>query len=296
MKASREPVIVVALAVLSLCPVMAGIACFPAPVTEASLAPPSCVVDTPYPGSVALTPPSPVLLSTSDQWNVSAEGGTGIGFQLRAPAEFSGAWVATAPTGVFVMNASSAQCIVTVTPPPAQLNGTFDMTLFPGDYVVGFEWSPGANIVVAPTQPWTATFDRGLDVLQGPEQITLPPNGHAAWTITAPSNASRFFLEDAMETNSCHFELAVVTQSVYRGFEAGQGPLNGTGTTVLTSVVGSVPGNSSPCGPSSGISQFWCDSGPFGWTSGDVAVFYNEAGYAASLYAYAPLEISYNTG
>ena len=193
------------------------------------------------------------------------------------------------------MNASSAECIGTVIPPPAQLNGTFHVTLFPGDYVVRFEWSTEANIVVAPTEPWTATFDRGLDVLQDPEQITLPPNGHAAWTITAPINASRFFLEDAMETNSCHFELAVVTQSLYREFEAGQGLLNGTGATVLSSVFGSVPGSSSPCGPSWGITQFWCDTGPFEWTSGDVAVFYNEAEYPASLYAYAPLEVAYTT-
>jgi len=297
MTASRESFIVVGFAVLSLCLVVLGVALLPPPTTEVSLASPLCARNaTAYPGSVVLTPQSPVLLPKFDRYNVSAGGAEGIGFQLDAPADFSGAWASTFPTYVFVMNVSSGECEVTFIPPPASPSGTINLTLFPGNYVVLFGWSPGADILLTVTQPWMVTFDRGLDVLQGPEQIALPANGHVAWTITAPSNVSRFFFEEAIATNSCNFELAVLSPAVYRAFVAGQGPLNGNGTDVLDRVVESTPGSTSSCGPSSGTIDSWCEAGPFNWTSGDVAVFYNGADYAATLYPFAPLEVSYLTG
>ena len=298
MTASRESVIVVSLAVLSLCPVMAGAVFFPPPSTEALLAVPWCAQDsTPYPGSVVLTPQSPVLLAMSDLYNVSAEGEDGIGFQLDSPADFSGAWAATSPTNLTVTNVTSALCELGGSPSPGRLNGTFNITLFPGNYELRFDWLPGADIIAQATQPWKATFDRGLDVLQAPEQIALPAGAHAAWTITAPSSASRFFFEEEIATTSCNFELAMLPPAVYRAFAAGVGPLNGNGTDVLDHGVESTPGSTSPCGPYSGAAAYsWCENGPFNWTSGDVAVFYNGADYAVTFYPFAPLEVSYLIG
>lgn len=296
MTARREPVIVVLLAVLSFGPVLWGMAFFPSSAPNASLAVPLCARDsTPYPGSVALTPQSPVLFPKLDRYNVSAEGAGGVGFQLGAPADFSGSWAATSPTSVFVINVSSGEC-VTGPPPPPQLNETFNITLFPGNYVVLFRGNFGTNVVLTATQPWRATFDRGLDVLQGPEQIAVAPNGHAAWTVSAPGNASRFFIEYAMETTSCDFELAMLPPAAYRAFTAGRGPLNASGADVLELVVETTPEGTISCGPSSGTTFFWWETGPFNWTSSDVVVFYNAADFTTTLYLYAPLEISYLAG
>jgi len=286
---------VVVLAVVSLSPVLVGIALFPVPSTPAPLAAPLCSqYSGPYPDSVLLTPQSPVLLPKFDRSDVSALGSGGIGFELGAPADFSGTWNATSPTYVFVMNVSLAGCEPVIAWPRPTLNGTFNITLFPGNYEVRFE--PGANIFLTATQPWMATFDRGLDVLQGPQQIPIPANGHVAWTLSAPSNASRFFFEDAMVTTSCDFELAMLPGAAYRAFAAGQGPLNGNGTDELDSVFTSSPGSTAPCAPPSGHVYFWDKDGPFNWTSGDVAVFYNGADYAATLYPFAPFEVSYVIG
>ena len=292
MKSGREPVIVVAVAVLSLSPVMAAVASFPAPSSALSLAPPECVRTAPYSGSVELTPGSSVLLPTSGQWNVSTEG-RGIGFQLNDPADFSGSWVSTSPTAVLILNVSRLGCIINGAPPPARLNGSFNGTLFPGNYVVLVVSFPDSDIVITATTPWMAAFDRGLDVLQSPAQVEIPDNGTAAWTLYTPADASRYFLEAAIGTNSCDFELAVLPSAVYRAFVTGQGPFNGSGTEVLEQVVTSSPGTTGPCGLPSGPTYFWGDMGPYNWTSGDVVAFYNAADYGAVLYPFAPLEVSY---
>ena len=293
MAARREPVIVVTLAVLSLCPTMAGIMLFPSPSASPAGGPlslPCPEISTPYPGSVNLTPQSPVLLPMLGRYYLT---GSAIGFHLAAPADFSGGWNATAPIDLFVLNFTTESCTMGPPIPPGQLNGTFNVALFPGNYVVRFEPAYGANHSIVATQPWVARFDRGLDVLQPPEQFTLPPDGHLAWPILAPSGASDFFLEAAMTTNSCNQEFAVLSAAHYNAFASDHAPLNGNGTAVLEG--GSTPTLCSAVW-SGAVTSWWGDFGPYNWTSGDMVVFYNGANETATLYAFGPLEASYRTG
>jgi len=282
----RERATVIALAVVSLCPVLAGIAYFPTPTTLGALNPECPVSSTPWPGSVAITPQSPDLLPKLSQYNAS---GGGIGFQLNAPADFSGSWGANSPIDLVLLNLNFVSCNLGPARVP-RLNGTFNLSLFPGNYVVQLTWpnSVPAPLITA-TQPWVAEFDRGLDLLQVPEQFTLASGSHLAWALAAPNNASRFFLQGAIATNSCDFEFAVLPPAAYRAFASGQGPLNGTGADLIAQSNGG-------CGPGANEEVSWPGYGPLDWASGDVAVLYNAANYAAEFNVYAALEVSYLTG
>ena len=288
MQATRDAGIVVCLVVLSLTPVMVGLLTFPTQSGRNPLAQFCPWNPSPYYNSVNLTPQSPVLLPGLDQHNA---GRGDIGFHLDASADFSGAWVATAPVDFGVGNLDAPLCGGGRAPGPAQLNGTFNISLFPGNYVMGFGYSyVGGAPTITATQPWMVTFDRTLEVLQSPKDIGLAPNGYAAWTISAPSDAARFFVEYGLVTSSCSFELAMLPPANYRAFVSGHGPLNAHGTEAILNLLGS------SCGLASGPAEAWCETGPFNWTSSDVVVFFNGDGDGAGLNFFSPLEVSYLSG
>ena len=291
MQPTQEAVIVACLVVLSLSPVMVGLLAFPTQQPRDPLAPLCPWNPSPYDNSVNLTPLTPVLLPRLDQYSV---GRGAIGFHLGSPADLSGAWNATAPITFGVENVSSAPCYNGPPQSISEVNGTFNFALFPGNYVIHLGWSfSGGTPTVTATQPWIATFDRGLDVLQTPEEIPLSSDGYSAWTVSAPNSASQFFVEYALVTDSCNFELAMLPPSTYRAFVSGQGPLNSNGTDVILSTHSPYGGQ---CGPSWGPADAWCETGPFNWTSRDVVVFFNEANYGVGLNLFTPLEVSYLTG
>jgi len=293
MQATRDAAIVGCLVVLALSPVMVGLLAFPTGVARDPLAPFCPGNPSPYYNSVNLTSQSPVLLPELDRYGV-AKGP--IGFHLDAPADLSGAWNATAPISFGVGNVSAPPCLDTGLPGAGHLNGTFNITLFPGNYVIALGWSyyEGSPTVTV-TRAWVAAFDLGLDVLQTPKEIALAPHGYAAWTVSAPSRASHFFVEYALVTDSCSFELAMLPASAYRAFLSGQGPLNANGTEVIGPMPGGPPAG--PCGPNSGgVMEDICETGPYNWTSRDVVVFFNAADSGAGLNLFAPLEVSYLSG
>jgi hypothetical protein len=236
-----------------------------------------------------LTPRSPVLEAKGQ--NLSAANET-IEFSVGRPADLHGSWTSTSPVYVGVFD-FSLFCGTAPDPPIpiGSLNGTINETLFPGVYILDFEWfGDHANSTWTATESIAASFDRGLDVLAGPGATTIASPGYAAWTITAPAQAYSYFLEWAMTTSSCNDELAVLPPRTFQAFESGLGPLNGNGTDVIET------SSTSPCAAMSGTSTEVGDLGPSNWSSGDVLVYFNGGGTVATLTLLAPLEASYRMG
>lgn len=289
MAVSREPAIVVVLTCVMLLFVVLSIAVFPSPIT------PSATVSS-CPGSVptatlhqTLSPQDPVLLPKCSGYPVSLGS---IAFTVRAPADLHGAWQATNPIAVAIFNATVATMPNYGWPPPiGSLNGSINLTLFPGEYEILFQaYGAWRNTTWIATQTIHAVFDRGLDVLQGPENVPLSEAGYVAWPISSPANASEFFFESWMATTACDYEMVVAPNSVFVNFTSG-GPLLTTGTVLLLSAY------TNACTVSAEPTLFGPGVlGPLNLTSGDVVVFLNQAGAPASLSLLAPFEISYLLG
>lgn len=233
-----------------------------------------------------LTSQSPVLVAKGQ--NLPATNGP-IEFWLDKPADLHGSWASTSPAYLEVID-FSLYCALGPSYPPipigGTLNGTINETLFPGIYILDFEWfGDHANSTWTATEPITASFDRGLDVLAGPGATLLESHGYTAWTISAPVSASSFFLAMEMTTSSCNDELAELPEVTFQAFESGRGPLNGNGTDVIEA------SSSSPCSPS--LATTVGVLGPLNWSTSDVLVYFNGGESTATLSLLAPLEVSY---
>lgn len=291
MTANRPRVVVVA-ACAALAFVLAAVAVFSPPSNSSSI--PGCPGFTSSPApATELTPADPVLLPRCDGYSIASGP---IAFSIRAPVNLLGAWASTSPLEFAIFNTTVAAEPNFGWPCPCAVSsGSFNDTLFPGNYVIEFS-TDGSPDMGGPLPTWVATepimavFDLGLDLLSGPQNLTLPADGYAAWPISAPNGSSGFTLEVTMATTACDYELAMLPPAAFQTLQSGKGIPSGNGTELI------IADYTNACQASSTPSLFGpFVFGPSNWQSGDEVVFANQAGVAVTLDLLGPLEVSYLT-
>jgi hypothetical protein len=285
----REPVVVYAIIALSFSAVFAGLLVFPSPPSTPAMfaecsEPPSSFVPPSY-----LTPANPVLLPKCAQYSFYPPS---IVFSIDAPVDLRGSWVASAPMWLGVYNATVATGRYGCPNPGGclALNGSLNLTLFPGTYAIAFS-SPGgetARPVLTVTQAFRADFDRGLSVLQLPGTSTLSAENFSSWRLSVPAGASSFWLDGSITTTGCSFILSILPPLVYQAFQSNRSEAYSPDALVVSS------GWSASC-PSPPVSRDVGPgpTGPLNLTSGDILVFLNSWGSTAQVTFLAPIELSY---
>jgi hypothetical protein len=285
----REPAIVCATVALSLVIALVGVLVFDAQTNSEQTIGGCPVTQSPYVSTSNLSPTSPVLLPECAEHTLPY----GIEFTIASPINLTGSWASTVPlqlglfnlTASFVDNGWASPCSFC-----DLTSGSFAFTLFPGTYAIGFEilsGGSGPDEIVA-TQPFTALFDRGLDTLQLPETVPLPPNGYSSWPISLPPGTSNYFLEESRFVASCSDASFIFPPAIFQEFQTDRGVFNSAGVFGLgTDYVLNCTN------PEMGGGYTNVTVGPLPLISGDVLVFWNSSNESALLDVLAPLEISF---
>ena len=275
MTASRKVAIVLGVAILSSSICVATLSTIPSPSSCNGLSSPGIP-------DFSLSPVSPDLPLCAQLQLTSAY--PGIKFTIGAAGTFTGSWVSTQPTAVIVWNASQ---ILEGWPGPGPypLNGSLDLPLIPGTYLLLWSTESSSDVLTI-THTFGVSFDRGWGILQTPSTVQLPGFGYSAWAIVAPANASSFMIWGQAMTTACSSEWAVMPSAVFQVFQSNRTGIDSPSVTLLYSSF------LSPCSsPWPFLSFHWVL--PMNTTSGDVLVFFNSGAGTAEFSVVSPIEVLY---
>jgi len=274
---------VVALAAtLSFAPIVYAIVDFPSQPDFYAIVPgcPQAVTQSRIPS--LLTPANPVLLPRCGGNRIA---GPNLQFSVDAPVDLRGNWTSTVPLLFDVANSTH----IPFSSGPVgrwwfRQNGSTNLTLFPGTYLILFSvWGgsiPPDAFWVA-TSPIEAVFDRGMLSVSGSNETSVPSGEHLFWTLTAPRGATDLFFKFSPSSSACAFWLALVPTAVYQAWVSGNGPLN---DIWIINWAGSWSGNVTSCVPYSNSTAWqvwWGLLGPYNMSESYTFVFWNLSGGAA---------------
>jgi hypothetical protein len=169
-------------------------------------------------------------------------------------------------------------------------NGTFNITLFPGNYAVvlgGGGWT-GGNAVMTVTEPFEASFDRDVHVVTSTGNVTIPGSGIFGWPIPLPSGASSVYIESYLATTSCDYEVDLAPNTLYQSVMSNNSPVNSLENWLITGGAG-LPCTGQVTDTPVGLGTF----GPMNLTNETAIVFQNFATFPVVLSVWAPVEVSY---
>lgn len=231
-----------------------------------------------------LSPPSPVLLPRCGEYQPGVKTAQ---FSLADPAVLEGAWVSSTPVAVAVFNDSYFPIYGWPCPGCLSTSGTLNETLFPGAYWLAVAWA--GHVTLIATQPFEANFDMGLEVIQSPENISVPADGIAAWNVSVPGVATQTYLEAPMSTTSCDSLVAILPATTLATVELGKG----NNTSIDQGVV--IGGGSAlPCNAPDSLSLTGTlFIGPLNISPGEDLAFLNLAGFPVELLITDPVEVAY---
>ncbi|HXQ78841.1 MAG: hypothetical protein WB788_02400 [Thermoplasmata archaeon] len=277
----REPMVVCVTVVLALSFVLLGLL-----VSESQACPAFPSSSSP---SLHVTAANPVVLPRGGEYSPCS---MSFSFSITAPADLHGSWVASGPVAVAVFNTSNTGPNFGWPDPGAyQLNGSLNLTLFPGTYAIEIDSTDvsGRGSILTVTQAFTAEFDRGLSLVQLPFVGNVGASNYSAWPLLFPPGASSVWLEASIATTSCNFVTAILSPSLYQEFQTDRSAIDSPSALSL------IHEQLSPCSVGTSNAFPYAALGPLNVSSGDMLVFYNAGGGTSELMVLAPIEVSYLT-
>ncbi len=277
----REPMVVCVTVVLALSFVLLGLL-----VVQSQACP---AFPSSFGSPLEVSAANPVVLPQGVEYSLCSRS---VSFSIHAPANLHGSWVASGPVALAVFNTSSAGPNFDRADPGSYvLNGSLNLTLFPGTYAIemlsGFV--QGRESLLTVTQAFTAEFDRGLSVVQLPFAGTVGAGNYSDGPLLFPPGVSSLWLEASIITTSCNFVTAILSLSLYQAFQTDRSVIDSPGALSL------VHEQLSPCSVGTSNAFPYTALGPLNVSSGDMLVFFNAAGGTAELIVLAPIEVSYLT-
>lgn len=243
----------------------------------------------PTPGPpLQISPAHPIVIPQGTEFSVCVQS---FIFSVTAPVDLHGSWVASSPVSLAVFNLSyTGPYLSWPNPGSAHVNGTLNVTLFPGTYAIEILGGTvqGPEPVWTAIQPITAEFDRGLVVVQQPTTTNISAGNYAAWQLTWPPGGSSVHLALGIATNACNFEAAILPPSIFHDFQSNRDAINSPGAVTLFGWAGS---SCSATPTSIGLGPI----GPLNISSGDTLVLFNAQESTAQLVVLDPIELSYLT-
>lgn len=289
MAGRHEPVVVIAVSVLALAIVLAGLVeCAPPPPSLTSMcAAPSSV--SPPPSSA----PSKLLLPVGFEQLITSSAVV-LNFSVSVPGDLQGAWEGSGLLDVQVLNVTYRSLEL---PGEYSLNGELNHSLFPvlfpGTYVIVVGHFPFGKSSQSPTnftvvQPFMVVFDRALKILQPPEDTNLQAGGYSCWPISLPPGAKDVWLEGLLASTGCAFVLGVLPFPLFQQFQTNSSVIDSSGVYLIwAGGIQSCQGSSISADLPPGIPV------PLGNLTAGVLVYYNSGPVGATLTVVSPIELSF---
>jgi len=225
------PAVVIGLALVSTGILVSSLAVFQA--TPAVPAPAVKCLE-PTNGSsreVTLLPQGEETVRNGDSTNTS----TLIHFCLDQSVDLVGAWNSSEPVGTFVVYAWEFPFALGCNPQYCfARNGTFETTLLPGSYILGFLTESWANVTVNVTQRIELVFDRVTEMLQPAGPVYLPPGDSAEWQFSTPSGARNVMLGTTEVHLNFGFFAGLMNTSQFAAFQQNPSRLDFQGLSCAT--------------------------------------------------------------
>lgn len=208
-----------------------------------------------------------------------------LDFCLDRSVDLTGAWNSNQPVSPFALFTWQLPMYTGCDPQYCfHRNGTFDGTLFPGAYAVGFFVDTWANVTVNVTQPIELVFDRVTEMLQPSGPVYLQPGAFSDWQMSVPSGARNVGFDASEVQVNVGFYAGLMNASEFAEFEQNPSALDFQNLSWEERSTSGCWGSIL----SSGSSEFQ-------WTPGNYTlVFWNYGAGSGTLQFDDPLYVAFN--